>query len=51
MKKFQITARTAASCIHYSALAFSSFDAALAAADLFGDEPCSISVKPLKVSR
>jgi hypothetical protein len=44
MKPFTITARTAAHCIRYSALAMSSIDAAIAAADLFGDTPCGITV-------
>jgi hypothetical protein len=48
---FHITARTGTSRVEYSAIATSSIDAALDAADLFGDEPCSVTVTPLRVTR
>lgn len=44
MKPFQITIRTNSQCIRYHALAASSGTAASAAAELFGDEPCGITV-------
>lgn len=44
MNCFTITARTATTSITYSALAASSADAALDAAELFGDTPCGITV-------
>lgn len=44
MKTFQITVRTATRCTTYSALAASSSQAAIDAADLFGDAPCGITV-------
>lgn len=44
MKSFQITVRTATSCTTYSALAATSCDALMDAADLFGDAPCGITV-------
>jgi hypothetical protein len=47
MKTFHITVRSATGCIRYSALARSSSQAALDAAELFGDAPCGISVKAL----
>jgi hypothetical protein len=51
MEIFRITARTAAHCISYSALASSSSQAALDAAALFGDTPYGITVTPLQVSK
>lgn len=48
---FQVTAYTSSERVQYSAIAESSVDAALDAADLFGGEPCHIFVKPLKVTR
>lgn len=47
---FQVTAHTGSQRLHYSVIAASSVDAALDAAALFGDEPCSVTVKPLKVA-
>jgi hypothetical protein len=44
MFPFRITARTPTHCIRYSALAPSSSQAALDAAELFGDTPCGITV-------
>jgi hypothetical protein len=51
LKPFRVTARTATSCIHYSAIATSSANAAIDAAELFGDEPCSVTVTPLQATR
>jgi hypothetical protein len=48
---FQVTAYTCSQRMQYSAIAESSVEAALDAVDLFGDEPCSIFVKPLKVAQ
>jgi hypothetical protein len=51
LKAFHITAHTGTCRVEYSAIATSSADAALDAADLFGDVPCSVTVKPLQVFR
>jgi hypothetical protein len=45
MKPFLVTARTATQCIRYRALAASSSQAAADASDLFGDEPCGVTVR------
>lgn len=50
MESFQITAHNGKRYLRYAALATSSVDAALAAADLFGDEPCSVTVTPLQAT-
>lgn len=44
MKPFQITVRTGTACRQYTAIADSSADAAIAAAELAGDTPCGITV-------
>jgi hypothetical protein len=44
MRKFAITARTAAQCIQFGALATSSAEADRNARALFGDEPCGITI-------
>lgn len=44
MHRFQITVRTAAGRTIYSALAATSSDALMDAAELFGDTPCGITV-------
>lgn len=44
VKPFQITVRTDTACMRYTALAVSSPDAAVHAAELFGDIPCGITV-------
>jgi hypothetical protein len=51
MKAFQITAHNGARFVRYSAIAACSVDAAIDAADLFGEEPCSITVTPLQVAK
>jgi hypothetical protein len=44
MKPFLITARTATICITFSALAFSSIEAAILTATVLGDQPFGITV-------
>ena len=44
MRPFLITARTAAICLTFSALARSSAEAAELTAALLGDQPCGITV-------
>jgi hypothetical protein len=51
MKPFHITARTATHCIRYGAIARSSIQAALDAAELFGDTPCGITVTATRPCR
>jgi hypothetical protein len=48
---FQVCAFNGLVRIQYSVIAHSSFDAAIGAVVLFGDEPCKVNVTPLKVSQ
>jgi hypothetical protein len=44
MRPYLITARTATTCLTFSALARSSSEAAMLTAQLLGDQPCGITV-------
>lgn len=51
MNAFSVTVRNEQGRrVEFSAIARSSFDAAIYATELFGDEPCKVNVKPLTVA-